>query len=129
MAADYRFSERFAIERTQDDDWFDVLMPVDTLLFVDPFLIYGEESGQWAQAHDKLIDFFNHVLELMMKAMTSSGGFSRTSSNYRAAANFLLFPEPAEFCLGYGDTPMGAGTGYGLRASLLEATETTIQLG
>jgi hypothetical protein len=129
MAADYRLSERFGVDRSSDDDWFDVLLPVDTLLFVDPFLVYRETDGRWSDSHDRLIDFFNHVLELMMRSMQTGGRFNRQSSHYRAAANLLLFPEPFEFCLGYGDTPMGSGTGYGLRSSLLRAAETTIQLG
>jgi hypothetical protein len=129
MAADYRFTEYFDVERNSSDDWFDVLLPVDTPLFVDPFLIYREETGSWSGAHDKLIDFFNFVIELMMRSMQASGGFNRTSAHYRAAANLLVFPEPFEFCLGYGETPMGAGTGYGLQSALLRAAETTIHLG
>jgi hypothetical protein len=126
---DYRFSERFQIERTAEDDWFDVLLPVDTLLFVDPFLVYRERGKRWARTHDKLVDFFNLVLELMLKSMTTGGRFNRQSAHYRAAANLLIFPEPFEFCLGYGDTPRGSGTGHGLRSVMLEAAETTIQLG
>jgi hypothetical protein len=129
MAADYRFTEQFGIKRNQADDWFDVLLPVDTLLFVDPFLIYGEKTGRWAKSHDRLIEFFNHALALMMKSMTAAGGFNRESAHYRAATNLFMFPEPAEFCLGYGDTPLGLGTGRRLGNALLTAAETTIDLG
>jgi hypothetical protein len=129
VPADYRLSEYYEIERTVDDDWFDLLLPLDTQLFVDPFLLYREKKGRWAGAHDKLVDFFNFVIELMMKSMQTNGSLNRQSNHYRAAANLLMFPEPFEFCLGYGDTPMGAGTGWGLRKALLEAAETTIKLG
>jgi len=126
--ADYRFSERFGLDRDASEDWFDVVLPVDTELFVDPFLIWPEDKGEWADAHDRLIDFFNFAIELMQRSM-KDGRFDRKSPHYQAAARMLLFPEPSEFCLGYGETPMGLGAGWGLRGTMLRAAETTINLG
>jgi hypothetical protein len=127
--ADYKFSEQFGVKRSPDDDWFDPLLPTDTALFVDPFLIYRESRGDWKGAHDKIIDFFNMGLELMMKSMTGNR-FNRGSNHYQAAQRLFLFPEPYEFCLGFGDgNTHGAGTGETLRRALMDAAEDTIQLG
>lgn len=124
MDLNYRFSECFSIPRSRVDDWFDPLLPVDTELSVDPFRIYVDTKKPWEGAHDRLIDFFNMVLELVAK---SNG---RTSSaHWQAAERLLLFPEPPEFCLGYGQTPLGAGSAERLRATMLAAAQTTIRLG
>jgi len=124
----YKFSETFGITRTGEDDWLDTVLPVDTTLFVDPFLIYGDSSEFWSDAHDRLIDFFNYALEYIEKARKPKR-YDRSSAHYEAARRLFLFPEPAEFCLGYGDTPFGAGASYGLRTAMLDAAETSVELG
>jgi hypothetical protein len=102
------------------DDWFDPVLSTDTELFVDPFRVYLAK-GAWTTAHDELILFFNEVLKLVAK----SGG-RPSSAHWKAAERLLLFPEPAEFCLGYGDTPLGAGTGEELRDRMMEAARVTV---
>jgi hypothetical protein len=124
MEFGYRFSEHFAIQSRREDDWFDPLLPVDTELCVDPFRIYVDEKPAWEGAHDRLIEFFNMVLELVAK---SKG--DRSSAHWKAAERLLLFPEPPEFCLGYGATPLGAGSAELLRETMLGAASTTIRLG
>ena len=97
---------------------------MDTELSVDPFRIYVDTKKPWDGAHDRLIDFFNMVLELVAK---SNG---RTSSaHWQAAERLLMFPEPPEFCLGYGRTPLGAGSAERLRDTMLVAAQTTVRLG
>lgn len=49
----------FGIARTAEDDWFDTILDVDTELFVDPFLLFKENGGFWADAHARLIEHFN----------------------------------------------------------------------
>ena len=120
----YRFSEHFAIKSTEDDDWFDVLLPVDTQLFVDPFRVYTETSAPWAGSHDHLLAFFQLIMELVARSHGDTA-----SAHWRAAERLLRFPEPAEFCLGYGDTPLGQGTGDGIGTVMIEAAQTTIELG
>src|SRR4051794_25283041 len=95
---DFRFSERFNLTQTDDDDWFDLMLPSDTRLFVDPFRVYAETSGWWKDAHDELVDLFNLVLELMATA-----SLDPSSQHWKAAEELLMFPEPIEFCLGYAE--------------------------
>ena len=86
-----RFSETFHVVRSlPEDDWFDALMPVDTSLFVDPFLIWTESGSFWGDAHAHLINFFDMVFEMIGE---SKGDQARAS--WRQAANLLVFPEPA----------------------------------
>lgn len=121
----YRFSERFGVVREEDDDWFDTLLPADTQLFVDPFLIYKDRSRAWAGAHDELISFFNLVLTLMADA-----GLDPGSQRFRAAAGLLMFPEPVEFCLGYAESSEGGrGTARRRRNEMLRAGAIAIDAG
>lgn len=98
--------------------------PPTPQLFVDPFALYADDDQQWVNAHDRLIEFFNMALELVAKS-----GFKRSSARWRAAERLMSFPEPAEFCLGYGVTPFGSGTGEGYGAGILEGAELAIQAG
>ena len=121
----FRFSERFGISRSAADDWFDLLLPVDTKLFVDPFRVYAETDGRWEGAHDELVDFFNLVLELMAEA-----SLNPASQHWRAAAELLMFPEPVEFCLGYAEgSEGGRGTAKKRRTEMLRAGSIAINAG
>lgn len=119
-----KFSDAYSIKRTAKDDWFDVLLSTDTRLFVDPFRIYVDSDKRWQKAHDRLVAFFNIVLKQVARA-----GKDENSAHWKAAQRLLRFPEPSEFCLGFGDTPLGAGTGEGLQSGVLYAARETIQLG
>lgn len=100
-------SSYFKIKCDAEDDWFDTILDADTKLFVDPFLIFREEKGRWADAHAKLIAHFNYAFHLVAE---SHG--SRESLSYQKALGILAFHEPKEFCLGY--TAQGtAGLGSG----------------
>lgn len=121
----FRFSERFGVTPTSADDWFDVMLPSDTKLFVDPFRIYAEDTGIWAGAHDELVDFFNLVLELMAEAKLDP-----KSQHWQAAADLLMFPEPVEFCLGYAEgSEGGRGTAKRRRQEMLRAGAIAINAG
>ncbi len=122
---EFRFSERFNVEPTSDDDWFDLMLPTDTKLFVDPFRVYAEEGGVWDGAHDELVDFFNLVLELMATA-----ALDPASQHWRAASELLMFPEPVEFCLGYAEgSEGGRGTAKKRREEMLAAGSIAISAG
>lgn len=116
-----RFSECFGVERTEADDWFDPLLSADTRLFVDPFQVFLDESEGWGDAHDELVEFFNEMLKLVAKSKGRPG-----SAHWKAARRMLVFPEPAEFCLGYGVTPLGSGTGDEIRDEILEGARLTV---
>jgi len=120
-----RFSEYYEITPTSEDDWFDPLLTVDTMLFPDPFRIYVDPDTMWADAHEHLLVFFNMVLDLLKR---STGVTS--SASYGKAERLLIFPEPAEFCLGYGEaTTLGSGSGRGLRGGMLEGALAAVGLG
>jgi hypothetical protein len=120
-----RFSERFKASPTAKDDWFDVMLPSDTRLFVDPFRIYAEDTGIWKGAHDELVGFFNLALELMATA-----SLDPKSQHWKAAAGLFLFPEPVEFCLGYAEnSDEGKGTAGKRQKEMLAAGAIAIHAG
>lgn len=120
-----RFSEHFGIIRTPADDWFDLLLSTDTKLFVDPFRIWDDADSYWAGAHDKLLSFFNMVLQLVARS-----GQNRDSAHWNAVKRLMMFPEPNEFCLGYSQgLPLGSGSGRGLQRGMLEGAAISVQLG
>lgn len=104
------FSENFNITKTDDDDWLDIILDVDTKLWVDPFMIYQEEEGFWADSHDTIIQHFETCFDLI-----TSGRMISSSLPYQKAIRLLTFKEPREFCLGYtelGTAGSGGGGGY-----------------
>ena|SRR5271165_5686557 len=101
------FSERFKITPAEGDEWFDVILSIDTTLFLDPFLIYAGERGHFVGSHEEVINFFDAVFKLLA---TSSG--DEASVRYQKALNNLEFPEVEELCLGYtseGTDGLGSG--------------------
>jgi hypothetical protein len=119
-----KFSEYYGITRAADDNWFDPILTADTELYVDPFRLYVENEERWAGAHSDLIDFFDMAMELVAKS-----GLDTSSARWKKAKRLLTFPEPAEFCLGYGVTPLGAGTGEGYGGVMLDGAATAIAAG
>jgi len=90
------FSEQYSINRTDDDDWFDPILTLDTTLFLDPFLIYADERGYFEGSHEEVIRFFDEVFKLV-----ASSHEDRSSNRYKKALSDLVFPEVKEICLGY----------------------------
>lgn len=106
-----RFSEHFAIQRTDEDDWFDPHLTIDTKLFIDPLLLL-DAGGEWAEAHRELIAHFVRCYELIAKAT------GKTSVSAHASRRLLTFPEPSELGLGYtaaGTRGSGSGDSYAER--------------
>jgi hypothetical protein len=104
------FSEAFNIEKTKEDDWLDIILDVDTKLWVDPFMIYQEGGGFWSGTHDVVIKHFETCFELII-----DGRMQPISLQYSKAVRLLTFKEPREFCLGYtekGTDGTGGGRGY-----------------
>jgi hypothetical protein len=110
-----RFSDCFGITGSAEDDWFDPILSVDTELFIDPFLLYAGEEGQFIGSHDEVISFFNACFRLIAQ---SAG--KKSSVYYEKAVNLLVFPEVQELCLGY--TSQGtSGSGSGVELARLTA--------
>jgi hypothetical protein len=120
----FRFSEHFGITPDAGDDWFDLLLTADTRLFVDPFRVYAAGNGPFTGAHDEIIAFFQRVMALL-----ASSGLQPGTAHFQAAERLLLFPEPAEYCLGFGETPLGIGSGKLLRNAMVRAAALTINEG
>lgn len=120
-----RFSDAFAIFATNDDDWFDLTIELDSNFGVDPFLIYQDDSSRWNTAHDHILKFFAVVFDCVRRA---SG--DKNSLYWKTAEQLLLFREPAEFCLGVSaSTPFGAGSGAGLQKEMLESISVAVAHG
>jgi hypothetical protein len=96
------FSDAFGLQLTDRDDWFDPLLNLDTKLFIDPFLLYDNETGDFVGSHADVIVFFNYVLALIAR---SNG--NTTSAPWKQANALLRLPEVEELCLGY--TSLGTG--------------------
>lgn len=120
-----RFSEKYMIQRNSQDDWYDPLLFADTPLYIDPFLIWAEERGRWASAHDHLLDFFEMAFELVRE---SNG--NQESFEWAQAGRLLMFPEPPEFCLGVSEgSPLGSGSGKSLQQDMLSGILVATNLG
>ena len=118
-------SIHFGITRTGDDDWFDTILDVDTELFVDPFLVFKELEGFWADAHDALIAHFNRAFILI-----AEGNRDPTTLAYKKALSLLEFKEPSELCLGYtARGTRGSGSGGKLGKLMAEAIVAAISRG
>src|SRR5262245_47508141 len=90
------FSERFGIEDPDEYDWFNPILERDTLLFVDPFLLFSDEEEKWRRAHDKVIDHFHHGFSLLAKS-----GLNPRHQFYKRALVLMESKEPEEFRLGF----------------------------
>lgn len=120
-----RFSQKFKIKRTGDDDWFDPYLRLDTLLFIDPFLLYKLADDEFAGSHDSIIEFFNTAFEYVAK----SGG-DRSKTSWKRAVGMLHFPEMDGLCLGYSrGSTRGAGSSTGFARIIAEALWEAIEAG
>jgi hypothetical protein len=120
-----KFSEHFNIQADEEDDWFDLLLNIDTKLFIDPFLIYANEKDEFVGSHEQIISFFNDVFELVAK---SKG--KEKSLLWKKTLSLLLFPEAEEFKLGYaGEDIPGAGSGKGFAKIIAGALWEAVSAG
>lgn len=118
-----RFSEYFGIEVTDEDEWFDPHLSVDTKLFIDPLLLL-HAGGQWAEAHAELIAHFVHCYRLVAKSI------GPTSVSAQAARRLLTFPEPYELGLGYtSDGTRGSGSGCKFADRMADGIAVAISAG
>lgn len=119
------FSDLFNITASADDEWFDVILSIDTALFLDPFLIYAAEQGHFVGSHEEVINFFDSVFKLM----ASSGG-DKSSVRYQKTLNDLEFPEVEELCLGYtSEGTDGLGSGPKIANLIAEGLMEAIRAG
>ncbi|MGW0699233.1 hypothetical protein ACWD0A_07845 [Streptomyces sp. NPDC002867] len=89
-----RFAEYFRIQRTDDDDWFDVDLETDSPYFLDPYLILGDDDLAWAEARRRLNSFYKEVYHALA-SIDASVANPKTPE-------ILKLSEPREFRLGVG---------------------------
>jgi hypothetical protein len=100
-----RFSVRAGITRGDDDDWFDPVLSEDTPLYVDPFLVFEDQSPLFADAHDLVVQFLTTCRDLVRE------DDGRRGRLWDKALRLLTFPEPKEFALGLAmGSPNGSST-------------------
>lgn len=126
-----RFSEQFGVASAADREWLDIFLPIDSRLFIDPFLIYDFERDIRVQnkhfdgSHQEIVDFFAHCYKLV----AASGG-DRSSANWRQVNYLLMFPEVEELCLGFTSRGTGgAGSGRDIANRISNALWRAISLG
>jgi hypothetical protein len=119
------FSEAFSIAVTADDDWFDPILFADTRLFIDPFLIFDDEKGEFEGSHQEIVGFFDHVFRLVAKSQGS-----QTSNDWRRAISLLELGEVHELCIGYsGGSTHGSGSGRGMALQMARGLLAAIRQG
>ncbi|MGC5584133.1 hypothetical protein [Ornithinimicrobium sp. W1665] len=118
------FSEAFAID-AESPEWVDIVLNDDTALFVDPFLIFQDESDEWKDAHSELMAHFQKSYDFLAGHQDNEN-----SLQYKRVVEWMKFPEPREFCLGVSSESVdGAGGGLGLARTIVEGMAIAINAG
>ncbi|MFK4117895.1 hypothetical protein [Streptomyces longwoodensis] len=119
------FSDCFQIEYKADFDWFDPILENDTLLFVDPFLVFADTDTEWQQAYGEIMDYFQSAFRLL-----ASSKLNPRHQYFKRTLSLMEFPEPREFRLGFASTSAeGSGSGPGLAKKVVEAMSEAIRRG
>jgi hypothetical protein len=107
------------------DDWFDPILFVDTRLFIDPFLIFDGEKGEFQGSHYEIVRFFNHVFQLVAQSQGKP-----SSSDWQRAISLPALGEVHELCLGYsGDSIHGAGSRHGMAVQMARGLLAAVRQG
>ncbi|MBO9703649.1 MAG: hypothetical protein J7604_25820 [Sporocytophaga sp.] len=119
------FSKVYSIQKDRNDDWFDPILTLDTLLFIDPLLIFEKYHPGFIHASGKIIEFFNKAFEIAARSTGNSQDL-----RHKQLLKMLVFPEVRELCLGYssGDTD-GAGSGGKYSRDTVAAIYESIEMG
>lgn len=119
------FSQHFNVSHDNSSEWFDPLLSSDTSLFIDPFLLFEHQTGEFAGSHDELIAYFNYSFSLVADAMSR-----KTSIRAPNIINSLKLPEVEEICLGYGEFgTSGRGSGDKGAGAIAGGMEKAIRAG
>lgn len=118
-----KFSDYFQVEPRAD--FFDIVLSIDTPVYVDPFLIFDNEKGIFEGAHDEITSYFIRAMETVARSQGAEG-----SPLWKRAERMLLFPEVEEFCLGVSAASTGgAGSGPAFAKSIAQALWIAIEQG
>ena len=105
------------------EDCFDPILITDTELFVDPFSVFDEKEGIFANAFNKIILFFNEAFKLAAQTPERCGVL------YKKLQSILTFPEINEIGLGYSESNSGAGAAKGFRDQIINSLYKAIGRG
>ena len=112
-----------AFKAIAGEDCFDPILISDTELFVDPFSVFDERSGFFANSFDKIIAFFNEAFKLAAQTPDRCGVL------YKKLESMMTFPEVNEIGLGYSGSNSGAGASKWFRDQIIESLYKSIERG
>ncbi len=116
------FSEKFNITTTNQDDWFDPILYIDTQLFIDPCLVFDAKDKIFKNAKERVVQYFQEIFEIA--ALSSR---SKKDERHKLLLKNLLFPEAKEICLGYSKNKVeGAWSGRWFAKKILNAVYQSI---
>ncbi|MER6011437.1 hypothetical protein [Streptomyces bluensis] len=119
------FSELFEIEYKAEYDWFNPILENDTLLFVDPFLIFSDRDESWRQGYNEIMNYFQSAFDLLARSKLNP-----KHQFYKRTLTLMEFPEPREFRLGFASkSSAGSGSGPGLASKVVEAMSQAVRRG
>ena len=119
------FSEAYNIQNPQEEDWFNLWLKNDTLVFIDPMLVYQSKHKDFTASYNKINKFFEEAFKRVAFAKKSKSPQMREK-----ALEMLKFEEPSELYLGhtnYGS--QGSGVGNGFARQIFDAIVDFIELG
>ena len=106
-----------------NEDCFDPILVSDTELFVDPFSVFDEREGVFANSFERIISFFNEAFKLAAQTPERKGLL------YKKLESMMTFPEVNEIGLGYSSSNDGAGASIWFRNQIIESLYKSIARG
>lgn len=118
------FSSGYNISLTGNETWFDPVLEVDTLLFIDPMLVFQNELEDFSESKQRIRDFFQYAFEAVAQAKGKLG------VERQNALSILKFKEPEEIKLGYSNYgSKGSGIGPGFARQVFDAMIDFLDMG
>lgn len=105
------------------EECFDPILVADTELFVDPFSVFEEKDGFFADSFNKIIRFFNEGFKLAATCPSRQGVY------YKKLESMMTFPEINEIGLGYSGSNSGAGAAKWFRNQIINSIYGSISRG
>lgn len=121
-----KFSEEFNISNELIETYgvFDVIMDVDTHVFVDPALLELCDEPEFSNAEEKIKKYFSDIIKLLSHSKNTDDMY------WKAANKKLKFKELSGTCFGYSKKSTdGNAIGGVLREKILSTTKELIDEG
>lgn len=120
------FSEQFSVPSSvlENTGVFDVILDVDTRVFIDPALLELCTEPEFVGARSKVEGYFSSIIALLRHSKQSDDMY------WRAANRLLTFRELSGTCFGYSQNGTGGNAiGEKLRGSILNTIKELITEG